>query len=270
MKTVKISLLAVAFLGLSVNAIAQEYCDIQKFKIIKTDYGDAKGAPYHRIGELNGAVLNADTLSFFAPDFHWINISNETFASDVTYDIIAVLYFYADTVLLVKDTFGAVPIPIGRTFSPNDTVNLVGFFSFLSVTNYLKEEHGLDLEQISRWEMISGIRYTSKDGYYSDSVFYAGADTVAFRVVRGNVGIAETENYPSLRVYPNPARNGELRVENGELKENSVIEIYNVVGQKLQSTTVNLQSTITIDISHLTNGMYFLKIDGKVARFVKE
>ena len=168
----------------------------------------------NRVGELDGAVLNADTLSFFIPEWDITNISDETFSSDVRYNIIAVLFLYADTGFLLKDTFGVShPIPIGKEFFPNDTVNLAMNFSFFSIANYLKEERGIDLEQISYWEMVSGVSYTSKDRYYSDSVFYAGADTVTFRIVRGNVGIAETHcNASVLRVYPNPTSN-QLRIK---------------------------------------------------------
>jgi hypothetical protein len=67
------------------------------------------------------------------------------------------------------------------------------------------------------------------------------------------------------------------------------IEIYNVVGQKapfnspeggkysppwklsVAEVSEGLgEATITIDISHLPAGMYFLKIGNKTARFVKE
>ena len=42
------------------------------------------------------------------------------------------------------------------------------------------------------------------------------------------------------------------------------------MGQLLQSKTVNLQSEIVIDVSHLASGMYYLKVDNKVVKFVKE
>ena len=73
-----------------------------------------------------------------------------------------------------------------------------------------------------------------------------------------------------LRVYPNPAGN-QLKIKNYELKEGEVIEIYDVVGQKLNSyqfSIVNCQ--LIIDVSHLANGMYYLKVGNKTVRFVKE
>jgi len=64
-----------------------------------------------------------------------------------------------------------------------------------------------------------------------------------------------------LKAYPNPTH-GQLKIENEELKI-STIEIYNVIGQLVQSKIVNLQSTITIDVSELLSGIYFLKIQTK-------
>jgi len=72
-----------------------------------------------------------------------------------------------------------------------------------------------------------------------------------------------------IRVYPNPTT-GQLRITNYELRESTTIEIYNVVGQKLLSIESLKSTETTIDIQHLTNGMYFLKVGNQVVRFVKE
>ena len=74
-------------------------------------------------------------------------------------------------------------------------------------------------------------------------------------------------------LYPNPT-NGKLQVTSYELQENSVVEIYDIVGQLLyqinKSTNNQINNEISIDVSHLEKGIYFLKIDNKVVRFVKE
>ena len=79
----------------------------------------------------------------------------------------------------------------------------------------------------------------------------------------------------NLQIYPNPTT-GKLTIslhkpskEGAYTAEN--IEIYDVVGQKLnnyQLSIVNYQ--LIIDVSHLANGMYFLKIENKTVKFVKE
>ena len=94
---------------------------------------------------------------------------------------------------------------------------------------------------------------------------------------------------PEIRVYPNPA-NYELRITNYEtgfgasqLKEGEVVEIYSVVGQLVQtspnpskggelapSLLERAGGEVTIDISHLAKGMYFLKIGNQITKFIKE
>jgi len=72
-------------------------------------------------------------------------------------------------------------------------------------------------------------------------------------------------------VYPNPTTN-QLRIKNYELRNRalSVVEVYNVAGQVVFTSAVSaLSPETTIDISHLANGMYFLKIDNKVVKIIK-
>jgi len=82
-----------------------------------------------------------------------------------------------------------------------------------------------------------------------------------------NVAIATITNN-ELRIFPNPT-NGQLRITNYELRENTVIEIYDIYGKKLSHFTIH-DSQFTIDISHLANGMYFLKVDEKVVKVIKK
>jgi len=84
-----------------------------------------------------------------------------------------------------------------------------------------------------------------------------------------NVGIVEANNICPIQIYPNPTTN-QLQITNYELRENTVIEIYDVVGKKLVSQFTFHNSHIEIDISHLAAGLYFLKVDGKVFKVIKE
>ena len=85
--------------------------------------------------------------------------------------------------------------------------------------------------------------------------------------VFGSVGIYDFRFY-DLRVYPNPTT-GQLTITNYELGITNV-EIFDMVGKKIQSKIVNLKSKIELDISHLANGIYFLRVDGKMVKVVKQ
>jgi len=89
------------------------------------------------------------------------------------------------------------------------------------------------------------------------------------------VGIKQlTIDNEQLTIYPNPTT-GKLTINNEQLTIKNV-EIFDVVGRKLSHFTIGSvsgaelhNSQFMIDISHLANGLYFLKIDGKTFKVVK-
>ena len=110
---------------------------------------------------------------------------------------------------------------------------------------------------------VAGANYVGQLGIGNTST----NPTTEF-ICNNPVGIAETHCNASLqlRVYPNPTT-GQLKITNYELRENTEYVIYSIVGQVvlegvLQNNTINVES--------LASGMYFLKVDGKTVRFVKE
>jgi len=94
----------------------------------------------------------------------------------------------------------------------------------------------------------------------------------SFFITVGTVGIKElTMNNGQLTIYPNPT-SGQLRIS-GDIwdSKDREIRIFNVVGQVVFTSQLSkLSPEITIDISHLANGLYFLKIDGKMFKIMKE
>jgi len=94
-------------------------------------------------------------------------------------------------------------------------------------------------------------------------------------VTRSTIGIGEvgTERATSLRVYPNPTTGKftiyDLRFDDLQF-DDLQFDIYDVVGNLLQSKIVNLKSEMEIDISGLSAGLYFLKVNGKTYKVVKE
>jgi hypothetical protein len=83
------------------------------------------------------------------------------------------------------------------------------------------------------------------------------------------VGIIEINSGKnSIIIYPNPT-DEKLRVTSYELQIEK-IEIYDIVGCNVGAYCIRPENKeIEIDISHLSAGMYFLKIDGKVFKVIK-
>jgi len=89
-------------------------------------------------------------------------------------------------------------------------------------------------------------------GYWWINTGWVAGEVVNYYWSGYDAGIsdAETSREASLRVYPNPTT-WKITVESDKVHKVESIEIYDVVGNLLQSKIVNLQSTIEIDISHL-------------------
>jgi len=99
-------------------------------------------------------------------------------------------------------------------------------------------------------------------------MFIAKLDTLTIPT-----GINEAVNIENgVFVFPNPA-GSELRITNVEFRIESV-EVFDVLGQKYNSAFDILNSELTIDVSSLSAGIYFIKVrtekEERVAKFVKQ
>jgi hypothetical protein len=268
----KIIIISLFFAGMYVSH-AQKYCDTLKLKVIKSYYtqlaGGRAGGDVISSRELDGAVINIDTLSFFYLGAKVINVSNDTFSSTNGFSFRAICIAYADTGAL-GSVSGSIAYFFGRDFFPNDTMSVAVDIKvdLLYAINTIRDSTGIDFEEISYWKMVIAIGYTDKDGYYSDSVINAGADTSIFYVVKTPINnIQGIENNPSLiSVYPNPTT-GQLTIDNGQLTIESV-EIFDVTAKVVKTYYSPINNTI--DISQLTNGIYFIAIYSEGRKVVKK
>jgi hypothetical protein len=69
----------------------------------------------------------------------------------------------------------------------------------------------------------------------------------------------------TFKVYPNPATS-KLNVELSAI--NAKVEIYNSVGVKMDEAVV-LGNRHIFDVSRYTKGLYFVKANGAVVKFIK-
>jgi hypothetical protein len=80
---------------------------------------------------------------------------------------------------------------------------------------------------------------------------------------RSEKAISETDDVQELRLYPNPTTRA-LNITG--IKSDSVVEIFAYTGQKVLSS----KGASEIDVSMLSNGMYFVKVDNSVLKFLKK
>ena len=79
-------------------------------------------------------------------------------------------------------------------------------------------------------------------------------------VIESTGDVVETDNYPSLRVYPNPT-GGELTITNCELRITN-IEVFDIFGRRVKAISPSFGGGWgeALNISPLPSGMYFVRI----------
>jgi hypothetical protein len=84
-----------------------------------------------------------------------------------------------------------------------------------------------------------------------------------------DVSIVEAYRIRPIQIYPNPTT-GQLKITNYELRDGTLneVEVYDIYGRNVTPLTSH-SSPLVLDISHLANGMYFLKIDNKIVKIIK-
>ncbi|GHT13870.1 hypothetical protein AGMMS4956_10730 [Bacteroidia bacterium] len=106
--------------------------------------------------------------------------------------------------------------------------------------------------------------------YHKDTIVFYHKDTVY--IINGNnpTAILGVPNLTPLQIYPNPTTNGELRIESGELNAGDKVEIYNVNGTLVETRHATSLQGNSINIAHLSAGIYLVKVGNRVAKVVKQ
>ncbi|GGI57653.1 T9SS type A sorting domain-containing protein [Winogradskyella haliclonae] len=91
-------------------------------------------------------------------------------------------------------------------------------------------------------------------------------DIGSYEFQGSTLSIDDDFNLSKYSVYPNPT-NQILNIDGLKTSEN--VEIYNISGQKLFTKTIDLNKN-TIDVSQLSAGLYFLKINDESIKFIKQ
>jgi uncharacterized protein YjdB/subtilisin family serine protease len=81
--------------------------------------------------------------------------------------------------------------------------------------------------------------------------------------------IVDAEFDKVLKIYPNPVTNGQLIIDNGQLPIEK-LELYDINGKLVYQKFSILNSQFSMDISHLPNGTYIVKIGTHSARIIKQ
>jgi pimeloyl-ACP methyl ester carboxylesterase len=86
-------------------------------------------------------------------------------------------------------------------------------------------------------------------------------------------GFGKYENLNELKISPNPTHG--LLTISLKNQEALIIEVYDVIGSKIRTFSLSNSNQTTIDVSELTNGIYFISVKNKIKniktiKFVKD
>lgn len=136
----------------------------------------------------------------------------------------------------------------------------------------MKSENGNDFTSMGIVNS-SGNSSSIRKYSYQDKAPFAGFNFYRLKQVNtdgqaknsGIININVIKNGADLLLYPNPASSN-ISIEYADGFENKRIDIINVLGVKVTDKTIMHQETnrkINFDISHLSPGIYVLKLTGK-------
>jgi hypothetical protein len=112
----------------------------------------------------------------------------------------------------------------------------------------------------------------TRTGAYGGTLTIASGDTsVTVQLTGTGYNTTDVYNTPlvELKVYPNPIYNGQLIIDKGQVLQRERVEIFNASGILVGIYFINEEQTI-ISLSSLPNGIYLVRIGGKVARVLKQ
>jgi hypothetical protein len=180
-------------------------------------------------------------------------------------------YTYTVTVNVVVSgdaTLSSLTVSAGALtpdFSPSQTAYTVSVGNSVgSITLTATAAHdsatvsGDGVKTLNVGENPFTITVTAEDGSaqaYTVTVTRAAAATAV-----------ETVAASALRLYPNPVANGELKIENGELRAGEKILIYGLSGVLAATYEVAAGAVTVINVSQLPQGVYVVKAGAYAAK----
>lgn len=134
------------------------------------------------------------------------------------------------------------------------------WIAYHNLMNYLLP----DSEYIDAY---NGSLQAAEDRFGEDSLEYNSVKEAWYAVGIGEkdevMGIADLEIGKQIKIYPNPTKNGILRI-NTAFTNPIKMELFNLLGQKISTFTASYGENI-LSVDHLSTGVYMLRfsIEGK-------
>ena len=129
---------------------------------------------------------------------------------------------------------------------PGDTIGLLDDSCFFRLYKLKK----------GTYKVYASVIYTSKDGYFCDSIVELSSKTVTF-YVDTKAPVQQVAQETSLNVFPNPARE---RINVECETEMRCVTLCNALGQQVLRVNPNAPQA-ELSVSGLPRGLYLLKVE---------
>ncbi len=133
----------------------------------------------------------------------------------------------------------------------------------MPIVQHLIDSEGNDYYDYNNKVLPAGTYYLLLDNLDSEPHSF-NLQINAVPVSSSDANISHATN--TLEIYPNPAVNA-VTIEG--LKVGETLQIYGVGGNMILSFNA-MQEKETVDVGHLPSGMYFVKVNGQIAKMTKE
>lgn len=125
----------------------------------------------------------------------------------------------------------------------------------LRFTSNSIEKYDVSKSQLSVRFAMNGTMVSNADLHTMKA--YINGEPVAVELTEKTTGILESSNDQAVKVYPNPASNSLSIV----LTEDATVQLFDLNGKQVViDTTVNANQTQELNVQHVANGVYTLRI----------
>ncbi len=184
-------------------------------------------------------------------------VSNPTAVTDGNYTFTNVTASHALDVQFEAVTYTIVATAgSGGMISPSGNVNVA---HGANQTFTISPNTGKVILQV----LVDGVNVGAVSSYAFENVIAAHSIEATFQTD----AVVSFES-PQPRVYPNPTT-GECSINNGKNFINK-IQVFDAVGRLVYEENYHGKIQKTIDLSTFANGIYFIKIDNKTVRVIKQ
>lgn len=124
-----------------------------------------------------------------------------------------------------------------------------------------------NMDTIGLYNQTSKTLMAPLNGSYAVAIKYGNcSDTsICFNVT--GVGMSESFDDSSLKIFPNPSTKGKFRIQYNSANEITYI-VFDILGNEIQKGTA--QGDFELDLSTFQKGLYFLRMDFKDSRVTRK